>query len=87
MAFFRHNSPTAAGMLQNTSEKELIMAQTTYTADQVKKMLAESMNEFSKGMIALIKDCAKSPNYQKMTSAEALNLIADKLEKLRQQNA
>lgn len=59
----------------------------TYTADQVKKMLAESMDKFSDGMIAIIKDCAKSPNYQKMTSADALKAVADKLEKLRQQNA
>ena len=59
------------------------MTKPTYTADQVKKMLGDSMDAFSKGMIDLIRECAAHPKYKNMMGEDALKAVADKLEILK----
>lgn len=59
------------------------MAEKTYTGEQVKKMLGESMLTFQTSMIALVRECARHRDYRDMTGQAALNKIADKLEGLK----
>lgn len=54
----------------------------TYTADQVKNMLDQSMKKFQSCMVDILRDCAKSPKYINLTAQDALNLAANKIEKL-----
>ncbi len=59
------------------------MTEKTYTPDEVKKMLGESMEKFRCSMILLIRECADHRKYRDLTGKEALRQVADKLEALK----
>ncbi|TXH43384.1 MAG: hypothetical protein E6Q97_34220 [Desulfurellales bacterium] len=58
------------------------MTEKNYTADQVKKMLSDSMDKFRSSMVGLIRECAAHPKYATLSGKEALVLVADKLDEL-----
>lgn len=58
------------------------MTEKTYTADQVKAMLDQSMEKFRSSMIGLMRECGRHPRYRDLKGGEALARVADKLEEL-----
>lgn len=59
----------------------------TFNAYEVKKMLGESMQSFSQGMIDLIRECATHHTYRDLKGQDALLKVADKLTDLQRKNA
>jgi hypothetical protein len=58
------------------------MSKNTYQADEVHNMLKQSMDVFKKQMILLVRECAVHRTYRDLTGQEALNKIAERLEKM-----
>lgn len=58
------------------------MTEKTYTAEQVKTMLGDSMEKFRGAMIDLIREAARHPRYRDLKGGEALEKVADKLAEL-----
>jgi len=58
------------------------MTEKTYTPEEVKKLLQQSMNKFTRQMIGIIRECAAVRPYRDMNGKEALTRVADKLQKL-----
>jgi hypothetical protein len=59
------------------------MTDKTYTAAEVKVMLAKSMEAIQAGMVGIIRECAEHETYQKQTAKDALHRVADRLEVLK----
>lgn len=56
------------------------MPEKTYTGEQVKKMLGESMLKFQTSMIAIIREAARHRDYRDLTGYDALNKVAERIE-------
>jgi hypothetical protein len=55
----------------------------TYTAEQVKDMLGKSMAQFQKSMVQIIRECAEHETYAGLNAHDALQKVANRLEKLK----